>query len=92
MDAWMLWSLIVAGLGVLFVGIYIGERNKVIEDRSNNRIRMINGADTTWFYAGLVAIIFSGVLALIGANPPEKLIEHADQIRLETTAEENFEH
>ena len=89
MNAWTIWSLIVAGLGVLFVGIYIGEKTKVIEDRRNNRVRMINGADTNWFFVGIVLIGLSIALAVIGHNPPEKLKANADQIRSSSTTTDN---
>ena len=95
MNAWIVWSLIVGGLGILFVGIFIGENNKVREGRRNkvNSIIRLEEADTTWLQAGFVALVFAAVLTIIGYNPSQKLMENADQIRSsEITAEEEHEH
>lgn len=85
---WFVWAVIFGSFGIFCLGTYNGESNKVIEDRRNNRVRMINGADSTWFFVGIMLVGFSIVLALMGHKHARETDETRRQIRSQFTSTE----
>ncbi|MDP3697089.1 MAG: hypothetical protein Q8R55_03585 [Candidatus Taylorbacteria bacterium] len=85
MNIFTMWFLVFVlyGSGTLFLGLYIGELVTI----KRLHAQPITGLTDWWWYAGVITLVTALVLAVLVANPYEKLKEHADQIRSSVTAE-----
>lgn len=74
--------------GVFDLGLFAGEYRIIRRDKKRGVIRS-ESSDDYWLVIGVGACIVGIVLAIIAANPIEKLKERADKIRSSVTAEDS---
>ena len=71
MELWI-WAVVFFGFGMFALGVYS---------------EGIEGSDETWGRMATIAIAVSVVLAIIAANPAEKMKANADKIRSQYTTD-----
>lgn len=84
----MITAAIVGSVGVLLLGIYMGKSDSIRQDRQRGTTRA-EGLDQGLWMWGIVFVGVAIVLAVIAANPAEKLKERADKIRSSVTIEDS---